>query len=247
MEKNMQFETQGLESIVVHLAWAQLEAFADDVEKIQVLVAGDEHSVADLRLECKDGTLLVEQPQYGISVNGLMDGKWMQICVRMPRAYGKDIFINTISGLLSARGLHGENITLETVSGDQRVLRLEGKTVKLKTVSGDIRVDTLRADELSIRTVSGDVTADSLTARTVKGNGISGEQKLRFSAPFQKIDVNSVSGDVMIATRQQSVSAVLHSISGQVRTEGVSIAEGQDYPTVRLTGVSADLILSVKD
>ena len=41
MERNLSFDTEGLEKIAVHLGWAQLEMFADEVDKVQVMAAGD--------------------------------------------------------------------------------------------------------------------------------------------------------------------------------------------------------------
>ncbi len=48
MERNVSFDVEKLSDIAVRLAWAQIEIFADDVEKIQVLAAGDEASVREL-------------------------------------------------------------------------------------------------------------------------------------------------------------------------------------------------------
>ena len=83
MERNLSFDTEGLEKIAVHLGWAQLEMFADEVDKVQVMAAGDDSSVEDLRIAVKDGCLTVEQPQYGISLN-IMECRWLQVCVRVP-------------------------------------------------------------------------------------------------------------------------------------------------------------------
>lgn len=119
MERNMSFDGGSLDGVAVHLAWGQLEIFADDVDRIQVMAAGDDGSVNDLRIGEKEGWLVVEQPQYGLSLN-ITESRWLQICVRMPKEWKKTIACNTISGLLSARGLRAKSLTLETVSGDLR-------------------------------------------------------------------------------------------------------------------------------
>ncbi|MCL1855849.1 MAG: hypothetical protein FWF86_08960, partial [Clostridia bacterium] len=90
MERNELFPTEGLIEVVIHLAWAQLEVFADDVDQIQVLVAGDEDSVSHLDISQKNGVLLVEQPQYGLHLN-LASQCWMQVCVRIPRSWRQEI------------------------------------------------------------------------------------------------------------------------------------------------------------
>lgn len=83
MERNLSFDTEELTSIAVRLGWAQLEMFADEVDKVQVMAAGDDSSVEDLRIAVKDGILTVEQPQYGLSLN-IMESRWLQVCVRVP-------------------------------------------------------------------------------------------------------------------------------------------------------------------
>ncbi len=242
MERNEHFTLEGVQDVAVRLAWAQLEIFADDVEKIQVLAAGDEQSVTDLRVVSKEGVLLVEQPQYGLSLN-LMEGHWMQVCVRVPRSYTKDTHVNTISGLLSARGLRGDTITLDSVSGDLRALRIACRELKLKTISGDVRGEDLRADTLGVRSVSGNLALESLAVRALKCNSVSGEQTYHLSKTFERIDINSVSGDIFITSPVEAMNVGLRSISGRVRTEQVSLTEDENVPIVRVTGVSADLKL----
>lgn len=242
VERNVHFETAGLSDIVVHLAWAQLEIFADDVEKIQVLVAGDENSVSDLRIETKDGILLVEQPQYGLSLN-VMGSKWMQVCIRVPRAWPHQIHATTLSGLLSARGLSGSRITLETVSGDMRGLRLTAQELLFKTISGDVRAEALTAPEISLRSVSGDLVVDEAKVQTLRCNSVSGEQTYNLSDAFKRMDINTVSGNVIITSPLEKLNMALRSISGRVRTEGVAITDDSTAPSVKVTGVSADVKL----
>ncbi len=247
MERNVNFGTEGLSDIAVHLAWAQLEIFADDVEKIQVMAAGDESSVSDLRIEVKDGTLLVEQPQYGLSLN-IMESKWLQVCVRVPRAWGHGIHCSTLSGLLSARKLNGSEIVLETVTGDLRALKLSAAQMSLKSVSGDTRGEELKAEKLNMRSVSGDAALDALSTKTLKCNSVSGEQTYNMNSSFERVDVTAVSGNVIITAPVEAMNVSLRSISGRVRTEGVSITDREDVPVVRITGVSADLkLISIKE
>lgn len=247
MERNEHFESSGLSDVVIHLAWAQLEIFADDVEKIQVLAAGDDQSVNDLRILVRDGALLVEQPQYGLSLN-LMEGHWMQVCIRMPRGWNKPLHVNTISGLLSARGLHGSAVVLDTVSGDLRAVRIQAQELKLKTISGDIRGEELDSESLSVRSVSGDISLDRLQVDVLRCNNVSGEQIYHMRKPFRRVEINAVSGDVIITSPVETLNVSLRSLSGRVRTEGVSLSEDSAVPAVRITGISANLkLISTKE
>ncbi len=186
----------------------------------------------------------MEQPQYGLSLN-LTDSRWMQVCVRVPRAWDKGLHVSTIGGLLSAHGLTGGEVALETVSGDLRANRIKGEEIALRSVSGDIRADDLDAKTILYRTVSGDVAAEHAHADSFRGTTVSGEQKLHLTAPCQKMELRSVSGDVVVASPMERVNVVLRSVTGRISTEGVSITEEAGAPTVRVTGVTADLRLVV--
>ena len=243
MERNLSFDTAGLTDIAVRLAWAQLEIFADDVQKVQVLVAGDERSVEDLRILTRDGALVVEQPQYGLSISNFTDSTWMQICVRVPRSWNQELHASTISGLLSARKLNAGKLVLDTVSGDLRAVQLSAPSLKLRTVSGDAHAENLLCDTLSLRAISGDMDIDGTTAKTIKGTSVSGETLVRCTEAFQQIELTSVSGKVTISAPVEKANINLRSISGKVRLIGVEDAEDEAAPSVRVTGVSADLTL----
>ena len=238
MEKNLCFEAPSVQQLIVKLAWAQLELLTDDVEDIQVLAAGDEHTVSELRILFKDGRLIVEQPQYGLSMD-LINGKWMQVCVRIPKSWRGLVDAHTISGLLNTRGVAGGDITLETVSGDLRALSVTAVSMYLRTVSGNIKGGGLSGERLSLRTISGNVDLMAIDFQTVKSNAVSGQQKMEFAKPFARVDVTAVSGDVTLHVPMDKLDAALRSVSGRMRTSGVFLVD--DAPAVRINGVSADL------
>lgn len=242
MERNESFVAENLVDLAVHMAWAQVEIFADDIECVQVLAAGDESSVRDLRIEINDSVLLVEQPQYGLSLN-ITDSHWMQVCVRVPRKWKQKIHVNTIGGILNARSLNGSRIVLDTVSGDVRASRFTATEISLKSITGDVHADNLTSQSLSVRTVSGNVTLDDVSAKTYKCTTVNGEQKVRFKGAFEQMDVRSVSGDVTLLTTVSRMSIAMRSLSGRVSTDGVEITDAKDAPAVRVTGVSADVKL----
>lgn len=242
MERNVSFPAKEVSSINIRLAWAQIEVFADDVENVQVMAAGDATTVADLRIECKDGALLVEQPQYGFTIN-IMESKWLQVCVRIPLDWQKELSCSTISSLLSARKLNCDTLTLDTVSGDLRALELSAREMALKTISGDIRGEHLQADKLSLRSISGDAALSGLRTDTLRCTSVTGAQDYQMTDAFHKVDVNAVSGNVIITAPVDAMKVNLRSVSGRMLTEGVSITDREDCPTVNVTGVSADLKL----
>lgn len=238
MERNLSFAPSSIQNLVVKLAWAQLEMFTDEVEEIQVLIAGDDRTVSELKVSEKEGRLLVEQPTYGLSMD-IVSSKWMQVCLRIPRAWRGGVDASTLSGLLSARGLRGGDLVLDTVSGDLRALDMEGITLTLRTVSGDLKAGGLSSDKLALRTVSGDIHIQGSCCRQVKATAVSGTQVMEFAKPFDRVDVTAVSGDVSLRVPCAKLEALLRSVSGRIRTTNVSLGEGG--PLVKITGVSADL------
>lgn len=242
MERNESFAAASLNDLVVHMAWAQVEVFADDIDRVQVLAAGDENSVRDLRIELNEDTLLVEQPQYGLSLN-ITDSHWMQVCIRVPKAWDKKLHVFTIGGLLNARGLNGSRIVLDTVSGDVHAVRVNAKELSLKSISGDVRSDRLTAETVTVRTVSGNITLDEADARAYKCTTVSGEIKLKLKTEFMQMDLRSVSGDVTVLSPVKRVSVSMRSLSGRVSMNNVELTEDKAAPAVRATGVSCDLKL----
>ncbi|NLI22956.1 MAG: DUF4097 domain-containing protein [Clostridiales bacterium] len=242
MERNESFAASNLVDVAIHMGWAQVEVYADEIDRVQVLAAGDEASVNDLRIEQNEGVLLVEQPQYGISLN-ITESHWMQVCVRVPKAWTQKIHINTVGGMLNARGLNGSRIVLDTVSGDMRASRITAGEISLKTIIGDIRADNLTAESLSVRTVSGNVSLDDAAVSKARCTTVSGEPKIKLKGDFTLMDVRSVSGDVTLLTTVRRMSVSMRSISGRVSSDGVELTEDKTAPAVRVTGVSADLKL----
>lgn len=242
MERNESFAADNVNDLVVHMAWAQVEIFADDIERVQVLAAGDEGSVHDLRIERTEDTLLVEQPQYGLSLN-ITESRWMQVCIRIPKAWEKQLHVFTIGGLLNARGLSGSRVVLDTVSGDIRASRIASGELSLKSISGDVRCDTLSGDTLTVRTVSGNISLDDTAARAYKCTTVSGEIKLKLRDVFTQMDLRSVSGDVTVLSPVSRMNVAMRSINGRVTSTGVELTEDKAAPVVRATGVSADLKL----
>jgi len=242
LERNESFALENVNDLAIRMAWAQVEIFADDIQRVQVLAAGDENSVKELRIQLEDDTLVVEQPQYGLSIN-ITESHWMQVCVRVPNNWAKKIHVNTINGLLNARGLIGSRIVLDTVTGDVHASRMSAPEIVLKSVSGDIHAEDLNADQLTVRSVSGTVALEGVTAKSYKCTNVSGKQKIVQKAGFEHMELRAVSGDVTLVTPVERLAVTMRSLSGRVATEGVQITKDTGVPTVQATGVSAELKL----
>ncbi len=240
MERNMNFLVADLKDISVRLAWAQLEIYADDIEDIQVIASGDAHTLSDLRMAVKDGVLIVEQPQYGISLD-ITRGHWMQLCVRVPKTWDRTIHANTISGMLVARGLGGARIVLETITGALKAAKIGAGQISLRTTAGNIHGEQLTSDRLTGRSVSGDIALDGVSAQTYRFTSVSGNINVKMKSGFDQMEVRTVSGDASLLTDVDKLNVSLLSVSGHKTVDGVELTEDAGVPTVRATGVSGDL------
>ena len=241
MEKNISFDAAIVRSILVKVAWPQLEMMKDEIDVIQVFAAGDEHTVTDLRIQEKEGKLLIEQPTYGLSMD-IVNSKWMQIIVRVPLNWKGDIEAATISGHLSARRLSGRNISLDSVTGDLHAVSLSAIDMSVKTISGSIKANELSGDKLSLRSVSGDINVQGSHFKTIRSSSVSGKHRIELVETFDKLDVSTVSGDTELRIVDQNIEAVLRSISGRIRTRGVALTDAG--PRICVTSVSADVAIS---
>ncbi len=237
MNRNETFPGMLVNTLTVHLAWASLEIMVDEVEDIQVLISGSDADVSDLKLICENGRLLVEQPTYGLTYKINMV-RWMQVFIRVPQAWKGEVDASTIAGPLKARGLTGTDMNFDTVTGDLRAVNITSITTSLRTVSGDVKAETITGEHLNLRTVSGDVAASNCGYDTYRLNAVSGAVSLDMSRPFDKLEGTTVSGGVRVYTPMEQVDAALRSVSGRLRTCGVSIQS--DAPTAMITSVSGD-------
>ncbi len=247
MERNVNFPFADLKDISIRLAWAQLDIYADDIDQIQVIASGDAHTLSDLRIAVKEDVLIIEQPQYGISLD-ITRGHWMQLCVRVPRTWDQSVHASTISGFVGARGLGGSAVEIETVSGDIKAAKLTAGEIALRTTAGTIHGDQLMAAHLSGRSVSGDITLDDVAAETYRVTNVSGDVHLKLQATFAQMDLRTVSGDLSILTELKALQVSMRSVSGHKVINGIEITEDKDAPVVHATGVSGDLkIIGIRE
>ena len=240
MNKIETFSPTQITGVEAHLAWASLEVLSDDVSELQVMAAGNDKDGGELRIVEKEGRLLVEQPTYGLSIK-LNSERWMQIVIRLPRSWKGALDMSTITAPLRARGLSGTDVTLDSVSGDMRAANISAIALTLRQVSGGILAQELNCDQLSVRTVSGKVRLSEASCLNVRLNGVSGDQRVEFLRPFERVDVNTVSGDVELYAPLTQADIALRAVTGRVLTGGVSIVENASK--VRGTSVSGNLAI----
>ncbi|AQS39492.1 hypothetical protein Sps_04406 [Shewanella psychrophila] len=125
-----------------------------------------------------------------------------------------DISINTVSGDIKATQLSSE-VLIHTISGDIVSDGLKGN-IKLDTVSGTIK-DKNSGGEISYKSVSGKLNANSLATK-VSIEQVSGDGKVMLQK-VDKLQVRSVSGDIVLSFLALESTASLETVSGDIQLE----------------------------
>lgn len=240
MEKNRTFSPKDVERIRIKLSWAQVEVDAAKADEFQLLIAGDDESVEDLRIEVQSGRLFVSQPQLSSAMD-LPRRHWLQIYLRVPPGFAGDLDIDTVSGTVNVHGLSMGEMMLTTVAGAISIREVEASALWLHTVSGAISGSALKAKRCNLRSVSSGIDLSDAALMQTKLFTASGDIRLALAQTSQTLDGQTVSGSVCVMT-DGPVRAALHSLSGQfVVTDGVPMGEGALEVTI--SSISGDLMI----
>lgn len=239
MNRNEFFQTLTITSLQFRLTSAMIEICTDDIDDIHVMVSGAKADVEALRIIESEGALTLEQPVTALAKTAAADSNWMQLAIRLPRSWKGAITGRTVSGWITLRGLSGTDLSVDTVSGLITGQGLDFITARAHSVSGDIKLSQLHCDRCGLFSTAGIMTAQSTSLHSCAVNTVSGLVTLELTEPFEELTLNSVSGSLCVDAPVTECDAVLRSVSGRIRTGGVSIQEGA--PKLRANTVSGNL------
>lgn len=238
MNRNEFFQALPVTKLVLRLTSAAVEICTDDIEDIHVMVSGARTDQEALRIHESSGVLTLEQPVSALA-KAASSSSWMQIAIRLPNTWKGAIDGRSITGWMNLRGLTGTDLSLDTVSGLVMASELDFITLSIRSVTGDVKMNEISCDKCSLFSTSGSLTAMRSSIRSGSGSSVTGLLTLDLRAPFEELTLNSVTGDLCIDAPITTCDAVLRSVSGRIRTNGISIVEGA--PKLRATTVSSDL------
>lgn len=239
MNRNEFFQALQLTKLVLRLTSATLEVCTDDIEDIHVMVSGGKADVDALRITESAGTLTVEQPVSALAKSAAASGSWMQIAIRLPRTWKGAIDARTVTGWMNIRAVAGSDLSLDTVSGMIMATDLDFITLSARAVTGDVKLNQAHCDKVSLFSTSGSLTAMRSALRLGSASSVTGLITLDLVAPFEDLTLSAVTGDLCVDAPVTECDAVLRSVSGRIRTSGISIVEGA--AKLRATTVSSDL------
>ena len=170
----------------------------------------------ELHWRLEDETLHVKYAASGFRALPSLD---KQLTVLLPESLRLDeAKITVASAQVEADGLRADEIHIQSASG-QVALRQAGqaKEIRVETASGGVAVAVEDAQQMKITTASGQVVVDALQLEDVKAATASGTVVLQFAGEPDKIEADSVSGNVTIRLPEKvGFTAEVDSVSGRV-------------------------------
>lgn len=239
MNRNEFFQALQLTRLTLRLTSATLEICTDDIDDVHVMVSGGKTDVEALRITQSGGCLTLEQPVSSLAKSAAAANSWMQIAIRLPRTWKGAVDCRTITGWMNIRSVAGSDLNIDTVSGMVMATDLDFITLSVRAVTGDVKLQQVRTDKCSLFSTSGSLTALRSSLRTGSASSVTGLITLDLITPFEDLALNAVTGDLCVDVPLTACDAVLRSVSGRIRTSGISIVEGA--AKLRATTVSSDL------
>lgn len=245
MNRNEFFQALPVTRLCARLTSATLEICTDDIDDIHVMVSGADADVAALRLGVSGDMLTAEQPTATIAKAAVGSG-WLQITLRLPRSWKGSLEARTVTGWMNIRGLTGTDLSLDSVSGLLMGTDLSFMTASARTVTGDMKLVGLSCDRCTLSTTSGEVSLLAAQVQTGAASSVTGGVTLDLLAPFDELTLNTVTGELAVTAPIAECDAMLRSVSGRIRTGGLSNVEGA-ASRVKAISVSSDLDISNND
>ena len=121
--------------------------------------------------------------------------------------------------VLVPKGWTPKELSAESISAPIQIENLTGTELDVDTVSGVMELKDIRADELSLSTISAKITCTG-AAREISLETTSGNCALELTERTEKIDLDSVSGDLeLFLPKAVGFTLRLDTVSGKFRSD----------------------------
>lgn len=245
MDRNETYAGDGIHNIRLKLTWAQLEVTPSGGGDVRLMIAGDDESVQELRIEQDGSYLRVAQPQLKYAREILPRHRWLQIGLMLPERWPGSLDADTIAGTVGVRSVRAGEVAVSTVSAGMNVRQVEAKTTTLHTVAGHISAADITAGSMNLRTISGDITVTGAALEKTKVSTVSGGVSLELKPGARQLDIQSISGAACVWV-EEAVRAQLHSLGGQFRLDG-GVENADGGLEISASSVSGDLSVKRKE
>ena len=240
MNRNEFFQALTITRLNLRLTGASLEICTDDIDDIHVMISGSKADAEALSITAKADTLSVEQP---VSLQlRKTPGSWLQITIRLPRSWKGAVTARTVTGWMNIRSFAGTDLALHTVSGTILANDLNFMTIAARAVTGDVKLTQVICDKCRLFSAFGSLSAIDVQMKKGIAHSLCGTTALTLLTPFEELTLASLNGDLCVDAPIILCDAALRSVSGRIRTTGVSIVEGG--PKLRAATLTSILDIS---
>ena len=237
MNRNEFFQALPITRLNLRMTGAALEICTDDIDDIHVMISGSKADAEAMRVLAKADTLTLEQPLFLKAAKAA--NTWLQVTIRLPRSWKGAVDARTITGWMNIRSFAGTDLALNTVSGTIMANDLNFMTISARSVTGDVKLTQVICKEVSLFSAFGSLSVMDVQLQKAKAYTGTGTVALTLPHPFEALTLASITGDLCVDAPIILCDAAMRSVSGRIRTTGVSIVEGG--PKVRAATVSSDL------
>ena len=153
---------------------------------------------------------------------------WVSVDANMP---SKELTMEVPASLIGLL----KDVEADSVSADINLTGVYGTKTEIDTVSGRITCIDVTTDDLEMDTTSGEVITQNASAETVSVDNVSGS--VRLSGTFDRIDVDTVSGETSLDCASVPSKIEVDGVSGNI---SVSLPETAGF-TASLDSVSGSI------
>lgn len=115
--------------------------------------------------------------------------------------YFREIEVDTASADFAAEGLRASDFSADTASGSVKLTDCVCEELEVDTASGDLQLTRVSGKRLDFDTASGTMDLEEADFREVKADSASGDMRLGFAACPAVLELDTASGDVLIAVK----------------------------------------------
>lgn len=241
MNREERFDSLSISQIRVKSLWTSIEITTGDVSDVQLLVSGSETMARETSVTLEGGKLLIEQPLQ----TRFTHENWLEVLIRLPKDWRGAVDLSTATAPIRLKGISGTDIILDTVAGSIRCENIRAIAGEIHTVTGRIDGKALDCDKLNLRTISGSIACEQVTIRRGSLQTVSGDGNLAFTAPFEALDVQTVSGNVFMTAPRMVVNTTSRAITGHTNVFGME--EGENAAQLTHYSLSGSLDLNIMD
>lgn len=115
--------------------------------------------------------------------------------------YFREIEVDTASADFTAEGLKASDFSVDTASGNVKLTDCACEKMDVDTASGDLQLTRVSGKRLNVDTASGTMELEEADFREVEADSASGDMRLGFATCPAGLDLDTASGDVLIAVK----------------------------------------------